>query len=165
MHVLETIKKLESSKEFSAWKKSHKEAYLAHAFMMLDEANKDIWQIGYFNPKTNLISVFVVDKKISKNEDSEVFKEQKKMVTPLIARDVKFNEEQALTEAKKILDDNYKGNASVKSFMILQDIDEIGLVWNLTFLTQQFKTINIKIDATTGECKGHKIVSLIQGKE
>lgn len=165
MHALDVVEKLESSKEFLTWKKSHKEAYLAHAFMMLDEVNKDIWQIGYFSPKTNLISVFVVDKKILKNEDAEVFKEQKKMVNPLILKNIKIDEEKALANAKKVIDENYTGASFAKSFMILQNIEDVGQVWNLTFLTQQFKTINIKIDATTGECKSHKMISLIQGKE
>lgn len=164
MHIIEVIKKLETSKEFSAWKKSHKEAYLAHAFISVGQ-KEDLWQIGYFNPKTNLISVFVIDKKITKNEDAEVFKEQEKLVNPLILSEIKINEDEAIAAAMEILSKNYKGATLFKTFMILQNIESFDTVWNVTFLTEQFKTINVKIDAKTGKCTAHKEVSLIQGKE
>ncbi len=165
MNVLETIKNLETSKEYKEWKKSYKKTYLAHAFTVLDEKTKG-WEIGYYNPDTNLITVFtVVDEKITRNPDAEVFKEQEKLVSPLDFKKVKIDGEKALENAKKILDENYKGNIVFKTFMILQHIDKLGQVWNITFVTEQFKTINIKLDAASGDCKDHKIVSLMQGRE
>jgi hypothetical protein len=165
MEVTNAIEKLEKSKEFASWRKDHSKAYLVHVFKMLDPANEKVWQIGYYNPTTNLISVFIVDAKIMKNEDAEVFKEQKKLVAPLQISTVSIDQAEALAKAKEILSENYKGSTLFKSFMILQNIDDIGQVWNITFLTQQFKTINVKVDSKTGECKSHKIVSLLQGEE
>jgi hypothetical protein len=162
MNVLETIENLEKSKEFGSWKKGHKDSYLVHCFRMLDEANKNIWQIGYFNPDSNLISVFVVNEKISKNEDAEVLKEQEKLVQPLKTKDIKILEEDALQKAKETTNANYKGTVVFKSFMILQNLEKFGQVWNITFVTQRFQTINVKIDAKTGEVKVHNMASLIQ---
>ncbi len=162
MNVIDIIKKLEDSKEFTSWIKNHKKAYLAHCFRMLDEVNSKIWQIGYFNPESNLITVFVVDDKITRNEDSEVFKEQKKLVNRLDVKEVKVTEDKALDNANEILGKEYKGSTVFKSFMILQNIDKIGQVWNITFVTQQFKTINIKIDSLKGTVIDHKMVSLIR---
>ena len=161
--ILEKIKKLEDSKEFSSWKKDHKEAYLVHCFRMLDKQNENIWQIGYFNPKTHLISVFIVNESITKGEDAEVFKEQEKLVNKLKVEDVKVSEDEALSKAKEILNRDYKGSTVFKAFMILQNIDEVGQVWNVTFITEQFKTVNVKIDSKDGKCISHKMVSLIQG--
>ena len=165
MEYSEALTKLESSKEFSSWKKTHKEAYLVHFFKMLDKANEKIWQIGYFNPKNNLITVFVVNGGITKNPDEEVFKEQKKLVKPLEIKNVKINHEKSMETAQNILNNNYKGSSVFKSFMILQNIDKIGQVWNITFVTNEFKTVNVKINSNNGECISHKIVSLIQGKD
>lgn len=165
MTVFEAITKLEKSKEFVSWKKSFKEAYLAHAFVMNDKANEGIWQIGYFNPKTNLITVFVVDKAITRNPDAEVFKEQEKLVAPLKISDVKLDEIKAMEEGMKILNENYKGTEVFRSFMILQDLDKVGQVWNITFVTQKFTTVNVKIDAKTGKCDSHKTISLISDEK
>lgn len=160
--ISETIKKLEKSKEFTSWKKNYKKAYLAHAFKVIDNPG---WEIGYFNPGTNLITVFVVNGSITRNPDAEVFKEQEKLVNHLDIKKAKINEENALKNARKVLDENYKGTTVFKIFMILQDIDKIGQVWNITFVTEQFKTVNIKIDSSTGSCLSHKIVSLMEGRK
>ena len=165
MHHTEAVNKLEKSKEFDSWKKTHKDAYLVHFFKMLDKANEKLWQIGYYSPKTNLISVFIVNGAITKSEDSEVFKEQKKLVQPLILKDAVIDDIKALETANKILNEKYKGSTVFKSFMILQNIDAVGQVWNVTFVTNEFKTVNVKINSKLGECISHKIVSLIQGKD
>ncbi len=165
MRHTEAINKLEKSKEFSSWKKTHNEAYLVHFFRMLDKANEDTWQIGYYSPKTNLISVFLVNGSVTKSEDSEVFKEQKKLVQPLILKDAAIDDVKALEMANKILKESYKDSTILKSFMILQNIDAVGQVWNVTFVTNEFKTVNVKINSMSGECVSHKIVSLIREKD
>ena len=162
MTVKEIISKLEKSTEFTSWKKGGHKAYLVHAFQMHDKANKDIWQIGYFNPETNLITVFEVGSVITRQKDAEVFKEQEKLVHPLILSDVQTDEIEAMEKANATLGENYKGVGVFKSFMILQNLDEVGQVWNVTFVTTQFKTVNVKIDAKTGDIVIHKAVSLIQ---
>ncbi len=161
MKVLKTIQKLEKSKEYSSWKKIHAKSYLVHVFRMFDDANKGIWQIGYFNPETNLISVFIVGDAITKNPDAEVFKEQEKLVNKLDTTKIKVDEDAAMKAGELVLAENYKGVSVFKSFMILQNLDEIGQVWNITFVTQQFKTVNVKIDAKDGKCISHKLISLI----
>jgi len=162
MQHTEALTKLEKSEKFTSWKKSHKQAYLVHFFRMLDKLNEKLWQIGYYSPKTNLISVFVVNGGIMKSEDSEVFKEQKKLVLPLKLDDVSINDDEAMKTAEKILENNYKNSTIFKTFMILQKIEKIGQVWNITFVTNEFKTINVKINSGNGECITHGIVSLIQ---
>ena len=162
MNYTEALNKLEKSKEFTSWKKSHEKAYLVHFFRMLDKANEKIWQIGYYSPKTNLISVFMVNGGLTKNPDEDVFKEQKKLVLPLKLDIVSINDDKAIETAKDILKDNYKGSTVFKTFMILQNIEEIGQVWNVTFVTNEFKTVNVKINSSNCECVSHKIVSLIQ---
>ena len=96
MGLFTKIEKLEDSEEFKNWKKDHEKAYLVHAFIMLDSANIDAPQVGYFDPETHLISVFVVGESITKNEDSEVFQEQKKLVNELNVETVKVTEEGAI---------------------------------------------------------------------
>ncbi len=160
--IKDIISELEKSTEFTSWKKGGHKAYLVHAFKMHDKANQDIWQIGYFNPETNLITVFEVGSSINRQKDAEVFKEQEKLVHPLILSDAEIDETEAMKKANETLGENYKGVGVFKSFMILQNLDEVGQVWNVTFVTMQFKTVNVKIDAKTGDVVTHKAVSLVQ---
>ena len=60
MQVKDKLKFLQDSKEFGEWKKKNKESYLAHVFRMLDEANINIWQFGYYN-KDDTITTFILE--------------------------------------------------------------------------------------------------------
>ena len=61
MKLKDVIKKLESHSEFVEWKKKNNGYYLAHAFMMMDKANENMWQIGYYNPKKDKITSFILE--------------------------------------------------------------------------------------------------------
>ena len=72
--MFSSIKTLESSKEFKDFKSKNKESFLTHVFYMLDEANKDCVQIGYYNPKRDRITTFIVEgESITRNPEAEVF--------------------------------------------------------------------------------------------
>jgi hypothetical protein len=165
MTVLDEVEKLETSKIFKDWSKKHNKAYLAHCFKMFDETNKDFWQIGYFNPETNLITVFVVGNDITKNEDAEVYKEQEKLVEKLNLKEVSIFEDLAMEKAEEILAKEYPKTGVFKKFIILQKLEEPGQIWNVTFITNQFKTVNVKISSQTGKVESHKQVSLIESKD
>ena len=71
MLIKKILERVESSNKFKAWKK--KNYYLAYMFA----SSKEEWQVGYYNKeKDNMISFQVADK-ITKNLESDVFKEKK----------------------------------------------------------------------------------------
>jgi len=160
--MIESVKKLEDSKEFKDFKKQNKEAYLAHVFYMLDEANQDIVQIGYYNKSKDRITTFVVEgDNITKNPEAEVFKEQEIMMKPIDLSKVKINVNEAVDIAEKLQKDKYKQEIPVKKIAILQHLP-LGQVWNITFVTQTFKTLNIKIDSGTKKIVSEKLLSIIE---
>ena len=55
---------------------------------------------------------------------------------------------------------NYKNELPNKSINILQNIHQ-GTAWNVTLVTAAFNTLNMKIDASTGEVLEHKLTSLM----
>ncbi|MBI4141031.1 hypothetical protein HY485_04305, partial [Candidatus Woesearchaeota archaeon] len=61
MELIKVIEQLESSVVFKEWKSSHDVCFLAHAFVMLDEANENTWQLGFFDEKNNLMTTFIMD--------------------------------------------------------------------------------------------------------
>jgi hypothetical protein len=160
MELKDILKKLESSDEFASWKTHHKNAFLAHAFVMLDDANKNTWQIGYFDEEQSLMSTFVVSaQKIDLIPDQEVLKADQRIL-PLNPDDVKIPLGDALAAAQKAKLEHYPREHIAKSFFIIQNIEAHGPVFNITYFTAAFKTINVKILSKNGAVAHHSLQAL-----
>jgi len=163
MDILERLNYLEKSEAFSKWKKENPEFFLSHIFVMFDNLNKDIIQCGYYSPKIDRIITFVVqDGEIVKSGESEVFRHPDKNVKEFERDKIKIS----LDQAYKIMEDfqkkEYPNQSAVKSFVIIQNIDE-GMVYNFTYMTPTFYTLNVKVSCETGEVVSHLLHSLIKG--
>ncbi len=144
----EKLKKLLDSQEFKSWKESHNDFFLAHAFLMQDGE----WQFGFFNPKTEKMVTFICGEKIVHNNEEEILKSDAK-ISELNPDDVKVSINDALEKAKEILKKEYSKQIITKHFIIIQNITQP--IFNITFLAQNFNTVNIKIDAKTGKVINH----------
>jgi len=154
MDLHTTLDKLHKSKEYKEWKKGHSDFYLAHAFVMTDELNKDIMQIGYYNDKTDRMATFIISPdKISVVPDQEVMKADQH-INELDLSKIKLTIEDALVVAKKCLDEHYKKESIMKSFFIIQELENTPM-FNITYLTSGFKAINIKISSIDGKIIKH----------
>ncbi|MEM4242629.1 MAG: hypothetical protein QXM31_01890 [Candidatus Woesearchaeota archaeon] len=161
MELKEVLASMEKSSEFKTWRKSHEKAFLAHAFVMMDEANKDTWQIGYFDAEKSLMSTFVVSTgKIDIIPDQEVFKSEHK-IAELEPEKVKLTVKEALDIAEKYRKENYPKEITAKSFFIIQVVEAHGQVFNITYFTQSFKTINIKLSTENGKILHHSCEALV----
>lgn len=159
----EKVKKLEGSDVFKKWKSKNKDSHLSHVFVLFDE-NQDDWQIGYYSPKANKITTFVVGDNITENPAEDVFKEQKAVVKELEIAKAKIDVEKVLKITDDLQKEKYKAQIPVKKIAILQHL-EIGQIWNVTYVTQSMQTLNMKIDSETGEIKSDKLVSLLEFKK
>ena len=161
MELKDVLGVIETSEEFSDWKKSHKNAYLVHAFVMMDEANKDIWQVGYFDAGNSLMSTFVVSPgRIDIIPDQEVFKSEHKIAELVPAR-VKLSVKEALGIAEEYRKENYPKEVPAKSFFIIQVVEKHGQVFNITYFTHSLKTINIKLSTENGRVVHHSCEALV----
>jgi len=150
MELKEVLSGVEKSGEFAGWKKGHPKAYLAHAFLMMDEANRDTWQVGYYDADKSLMSTFVVSSgKIEIIPDQEVFKAHQKILE-LKPEDVKLSVAEAMEKAEKERAEKFRNEMPAKTFFIIQDLEEHGPVFNITYFTHSFKTINIKLSTKDG---------------
>ena len=153
------IHKLESRKEFKEWKDKHKHYYLAHAFVMFDEPNKDIWQIGYYDKESNKVATVILEgEKIAFVPEQEIL-QATQQITELKPADVKLTVDKALETAKACIKERYPREFLLKSFFIIQHLPE-GTVFNITFLTQSFGTVNIKISTIDGKIYKHSMERL-----
>ena len=156
----ENISRLKESKIFLEWQKEHVDAYLTHCFFMKDKMVEPEWQIGYYNPGTDLISTFVIGEKIIMNPDSEALKKEG-MVDKLDISKVKKDYVDAFELANKVQVEEFKTHTPMKKIFILQNI-EGKQIWNVTYVTNTFNTLNIKIDSETGEINSKKLLSIFK---
>lgn len=166
---------LEKIKNSDLFKENHSgETYLSHIFIMppvnlaLDTvvALKDLsgteLHAGFYNKKTNKVAVFkYLDGTIEHLPEDEVFQKEEETVPEVKIEDIKISLKEAYTQFLKVIKENYQGAAPLKLMIVLQDLKPFGLIWNITLLRGDFKTLNVKIDATTGDVKEDSLASLI----
>ncbi len=161
MKVKEIIKKLEEHSEFKEWRKENKDYYIAHVFSMLDEANKNSYQIGYSNPDSTKITTFIItDEDVQIAPDSEIFKKPGTTIEKLDVDEVKIDSEEALKTAEDCRKEHYASDNPSKMFFIVQKLD-VGQVYNFTFVTSTLKAINIKVATSDGKIVHHEETSLM----
>ncbi|MBN2457519.1 hypothetical protein JXB31_00120 [Candidatus Woesearchaeota archaeon] len=153
---LGTLKaRLESSEEFNIWKKDNPGFYLAHMFLMTGHEP----QLGYYNKETDTVVTFDISERITVNPASEVFKESG-IIEELSVDGVVLGTDAADTIARDVMDREYPGQAIDKEIVILQVLSGIA-VYNITFITKSFCTINIRVNAKTKEVISHEKRSIM----
>ncbi len=156
-----TLARLTRHPVFKEWHAKNPNYFLAHAFVMLDEPNKGIWQIGFYNlEKERMVTFIASETEVQRTEEQEVLKGEA-AIQPLKTEEVKLSVEEALKISKQCYDENYKKEPSIKQFFIIQHAEGHNL-FNITYFTQSLKTINIKIDAGSGKIIKHSAQSLAE---
>ena len=156
MEYKEMVEKIETSKEYKEFKKQHPKAYLVHIFQMTGTP----LQVGYFCTDTKKIATFEISDKGIKLEEQKPFQETPHDILKLELEKVKLDIKDAAEAASKVKEEHYPGEVINKQMLVLQHI-EVGQVYNTTFITAAFKTLNIKIDAETGAVISHNLAALI----
>ena len=163
MEIKDLIKRLEESKEFKDWKEKNKDSFLAHIFKMLDDANKDDWQIGFYNKDDTMTTFIITPADIKIAETENIFKKPEAKIQKLDLEKVKVDITKSLETAEKIQTTEYKQETPFKIITILQKLD-LGQVYNITYVTQTFKVLNFKIDAKNGKVLKKKLQTIMDFK-
>ena len=161
MDLKPALKKLEESKDYKDWHKRNKDTYLSYAFKIPQEM-PDEWQLGFYNKKNDKITTFVVKgSAISIRHEEEVFKKEEAKVNQINLEKVNLAFETALSKASEFQQKKYPNDKSIKTIAILQNITSYGDIWNITYITESFNTLNMKIDASNGRIIEHNISSVM----
>ncbi|MBW2973106.1 hypothetical protein KY346_01800 [Candidatus Woesearchaeota archaeon] len=157
MEFKKLIDEIEATPEFKEWKKDHPDFYLAHVFVMPSEDN--VWQIGYYDKKSNKVDTIIKQgNKIEIMPAQDILKASQEIM-PLKPEEVKLTVSEALEKAKACIKENYPKEILLKHFLIIQHL-EGATVFNITYVTQSFKTVNIKIDSADGKIIKHSMEKL-----
>ena len=154
--------KLIESQIFLDWQKENPEDYLVHFYSQLDNSfkpNTD-WEIGFYNPETDKITIFIVGSEISLKPQDEAFKKEGK-VDKLDLDKTNVDFDQSIEEFKKIKDEKYSAELTLNGFIILQNFQN-KLMWNVSYALKSMNILNVKINAETKEIISDQSINFIQ---
>ena len=167
MEIKQILSNLEAGDVFKSWKAKNKSAYVSYIFRTYeDTANENKWcdwQVGYYELNEDKLATFILGKEdnITLQDHEEVFKKPNTKVRELELDKIKIDYKQALDIAKKFQKANYTHEIVGKIICILQNLEDFNNIWNITYMTLAFNTLNIKIDVVTGKVVEHKLTSLM----
>ena len=160
MDLKPALKKLEESHEFRQWHKKSKSTYFSYAFKIPQEMPNE-WQLGFYDTKNDKITTFVINElDVKIRPEEEVFKDEDTKINEVQLENVKLTFDSAAIKAKEFQEKIFPKDKSVKTIAILQNLPEFGDVWNITYVTEAFNTLNMKIDASSGKILEHKLSSV-----
>ena len=149
------VRRLLVSPLFQEWKAKNPEAYLTHIFYMTEMEP----QVGYYDQILDKITTFTMADEITRNPEQQVFKKED-TIRPLLINDVEQSTMRIIEKARTFQEEKYKKENVVKEIILLQNLD-IGQVYNVTFITDSFKILNMKICAKRGDVLQHEFRSLM----
>jgi len=159
MDLKPALKRLESSKDFRDWRKANRSTYFSYAFKIPQEG--DEWQLGFYNKKNDRITTFVMSSgAISIRPEEEIFKKEGMNVNEIGLEKVRIAFDNAIAKANEFQQKNYPKDGSIKTIVILQNVEKLGDIWNITYITESFNTLNMKISAENGKVVEHSLSSV-----
>ncbi|MFH1827988.1 MAG: hypothetical protein ABH824_01865 [Nanoarchaeota archaeon] len=160
MKVLQTIKKIEGNKKFKEWMNKYPGSYLSYAFCIIEGKTVGEWQIGYYNKETDKITTFMINEELTICPEEEVFKKNDMKVRRINLNKIKINLDDILIKVDELAKKKYTQEMITKKIVILQNLDEMGNIWNITNITKSFNTLNIKVNTENGKILSHDLTSI-----
>ncbi len=161
MDLKHALKKLEENPDFNKWHSKNKDTYFSYAFKIPQEMGTDEWQLGFYDRKSDKITTFTMaGGSVNIRLEEEIFKKDEMDVNKVELANVKLTFDNVVSRANDFQQSNFPKDKSLKTIAILQNITGFGNIWNITFITEIFNTLNIKIDASSGKIIGHNLSSV-----
>ncbi len=161
MDIKPALKKLEESPKFRSWKQKHKGAYFSYAFKIPQEMSPEEWQVGFYDSKKDKITTFMINgNAFTIKPEEDIFKKEETKVNEVNLSKVKLTFENVIERSDSFQKENFPKDKSIKTIAILQNVSNLGNVWNITYVTEAFNTLNMKIDASSGKVLEHNLASI-----
>lgn len=158
-NLQKTLEHVQQSPVFKAWHTDHPASYLSSFFKIIEQEDVEWWQVDFYYPKGDTITSFVVDDKVKlATKDAAIFKKPDSQVQALDLHSVVLDMKKALHIAEHLQQEKYHMEKPTRTIILLQNIHRT--MWNISFLTNAFKLMNIRIDAQTGDVLEDSIVPL-----
>ena len=137
------------------------DGYLAHFFANLRDDFKleGGWQVGFYSLDEDLVVTCQINGKDLVVDKGRPFRKEYKQIEKLDLDLVTFTFDEMIKKIKDLQREKYPGQEPMKVIVLLQTIGRV--IWNVTLITPTFNTLNIKLDATTGDVISHELSSLL----
>ena len=166
MDIKPALEKLEANRDFKKWQHKSKGTYFSYAFKIPQEMKEDEWQFGFYNPKNDKITTFAIAGGIvNVRHEEDVFKREETKINKVDVDKIKLPFDTIMQKANEFQQSNFPKDRSIKTIAILQNLPELGNIWNLTYVTEAFNTLNIKIDALNGQVLEHNLTSIFSFRQ
>lgn len=161
MEIPHLVSFVEACDAFAAWKLKHEHSFLAHLYFSPEDLANHTCQLGYFDPDAQLmISFFVEGDTLIDHKETDDFVRTKDPILPLELPSLKILPDAALALAKKCQQEKYPNSLPIKTFVIIQHL-ALGQIYNITFVTRAFTTLNIRLSTSTGKVLESSLQSLV----
>src|SRR3989338_4343093 len=162
MELKQAFEKVSKNKEYKDSIKENKDIFFLYALMTIERNETSPWQLVFYNEDTDKITTFVIGKdEIAMQKEEEVFKKPGMEVNPIDMEKAKLKFNKVITKAEKFKKEGYPKETISKTIAILQNLQDFGTIWNITFVTDSFNTLNLKINAENREVLHHNLESLM----
>lgn len=162
MKLRDALKKLEENDEFKDWNKKNLDNFFSYAFTLLEDKNSHPWQLGYYHKSTDKVVTFTInDDSIEMQKEEEVFKKPDMKVKKVDIKKVKVPFKDILKITEEFRKKEYSKELVNKTMIILQNLEGYGIIWNITYVTHAFNTLNIKVNAESGKIIKHSLDSIM----
>ena len=158
MELNQTLEKLKQSKQFKDWNKENPDIFFSYAMKTSDS---DTWQLGFYNKKTDKMTTFILNKEIEMQQEEEIFKKPGMEVNPINMDKINIPFKKILIKAEEFQKKKYPKELVSKTIAILQNLEQYGNTWNITYVMHSFKTLNMKISPENGKILHHSLESLM----
>lgn len=157
------LKQLGSDPEFKEWKEENKDCYFSYAFNIIKGKDQlEDWQLGYYDKKKDKVTTFIIkEDDIEIRPEEDIFKKEETEVKEIDLKEAKLNIGDVLKKAEEFQKKQYPKELPAKVILILQNLPGLGNLWNITYVTQAFNTLNIKISSKTGKVLKHELTPLV----
>ena len=158
MDLHTALKKLKQNKQY---KDVSKDIYFSYALIMIEDSKEAPWLLGFYHKSTDKMITFTVEDEIKMEQEEEIFKKPGMEVKPLDIEKAKIPYNEILKISQEFQKEKYPNELSRKTIAIFQNLEQYGNIWNITYVTISFKTLNMKINAENGEIMDHNLQSLM----
>jgi hypothetical protein len=149
----EMYSKVKDAQAYKDWSENHKDGYLAHVFVMLSKPDENVdWQFGFYTESDDLLTPFTLksDGSVVSVPPDKIFKEPGSKVEELDISKAKLSLTEAMEKAAQTKEEKFPAILTDKNICILQH-REGKTMWNVTLIGPHATTVNIKMDAESGE--------------
>ena len=162
MEPKETLEHLKESNTFRQWNEKNTDNFFSYALKIIENKSEEPWKLGfYLKSKDKMVSFIIKSDNIEMQNEEEIFKRPETEVKPIKEEKIKVPFKRILKNAEQLQKEKYSKEIISKTIAILQNLKEYGTVWNITFVTLAFKTLNLKINSENGEIIDYNLESLM----